>query len=110
MCLKSADIANPAKSWQVYSPWIDRLFKEFYAQGDLELQNGKTPAPFMNRRDASSSPPKAQQGFITYLMRPLMVQWARLVPKCAPLLKQLDVNLGLLKKWESEIEAERASK
>jgi|EP01049_Picozoa_sp_SAG25_P005186 hypothetical protein len=32
MCLKTADIANPAKSWEVYSPWIDRLFREFYAQ------------------------------------------------------------------------------
>ena len=109
MCLKAADIANPAKSWRVYSPWIDCLFKEFYAQGDKELASDVQPAPFMNRNDDTTCPPKAQIGFITYLMRPLMTEWARLVPRCEAFLGTLDVNLGLLAKWQVEIEAARAS-
>ena len=27
MALKASDIANPSKRWNVYKPWIDRLFR-----------------------------------------------------------------------------------
>ena len=76
MSLKLADLANPSKGWEVYSRWIACLFTEFYQQGDLELSVGKQPAPHMDR-NGPTCPAKAQQGFITHLMRPLLEEWAK---------------------------------
>jgi hypothetical protein len=36
----AADVSNVAKTWRVYKPWIDCLFEEFFAQGDLERSKG----------------------------------------------------------------------
>lgn len=83
MSLKLADLANPSKGWDVYARWIDCLFTEFYQQGDLEITLGKTPAPHMNR-NGPTCPAKAQQGFITYLMRPLMEEWVNVRATCVP--------------------------
>ena len=109
MTLKTADIANPSKSWPVYKPWIDRLFVEFYNQGDRERSQGHQAAPFMDRSDMSQSPPKAQQGFINYLMKPLFVEWSRLLPSCNPCMANVDANLAELKAWEGGVLAERGS-
>jgi len=49
MCLKLSDLANPCKGWDVYVRWIDCLFQEFYAQGEVEARQGLTTAPHMDR-------------------------------------------------------------
>eukprot|EP01052_Picozoa_sp_SAG31_P041264 SAG31_NODE_6209_length_2120_cov_1.432954_1_plen_367_part_00 len=56
MTLKTSDIANPAKAWPVYKPWIDRLFTEFYTQGDKERARSLTPDAFIDRTDMTQCP------------------------------------------------------
>lgn len=35
--LHLADVSNPAKSWNLYSRWLDGVMDEFYNQGNLSL-------------------------------------------------------------------------
>ena len=45
---------------------------------------------------------KAQQGFITYLLRPLLEEWLQVLPTLQPLLAALEENLSHLAQWETE--------
>jgi len=38
--LHAADISNPAKRFQIYGLWVDRIMEEFYALGDMEHNHG----------------------------------------------------------------------
>jgi hypothetical protein len=38
MLLHTADIGNSSKQWDIYTKWTDRLFQEFWKQGDMELE------------------------------------------------------------------------
>lgn len=35
--LHLADVSNPAKSWNLYSRWLDGVMDEFYNQGIFDL-------------------------------------------------------------------------
>ena len=36
MLIHSADISNPAKPSKISQQWTDKVYKEFFRQGDLE--------------------------------------------------------------------------
>ena len=36
MGMHMSDISNPSKKWDTSLLWVDLLFEEFFAQGDLE--------------------------------------------------------------------------
>lgn len=50
MIIHSADISNPAKPLNVYLKWVDRLFKEFFHQGDIEREMGIIITSLCDRR------------------------------------------------------------
>ena len=36
MGIHMADISNPSKAWSTSVTWVEMLFEEFFAQGDVE--------------------------------------------------------------------------
>ena len=36
MLMHISDISNPSKDWPVCKKWVDLLFEEYFALGDLE--------------------------------------------------------------------------
>jgi len=77
------------------------LFDEFYNQGDTEKSLGLEVAPFMDREQ--SLPSTAQQGFISFIVRPLSEAWCQFLPSASKvLLPRLAENLQQLESWESE--------
>lgn len=68
--MHASDIANPAKSWDVYTKWTPLLIEEFYRQGDLERKIGLKVNPMMDR-ERPIPLEKFQTGFITAIVLPL---------------------------------------
>lgn len=90
--LHAADIGNVAKSWPSYEPWIDLLFTEFFAQGDLERSKGMSVAPFMDR--FVCIPEKAQAAFITNLVMPFYVVLKDFAPNTTEIaIEEMNNNL-----------------
>jgi len=71
----AADISNPARPWDLYWSWTDKVMEEFFMQSDLEKQHGlKFPGglSFLSRR----TPMNVQQfqlGFIKAVILPFNV-------------------------------------
>ena len=49
MLFHLADISNSSKKWPICLNWIDRLFQEFFSQGDLERDRGFPISYLMDR-------------------------------------------------------------
>ena len=54
VCLHAADISNPAKPWDYYNQWTDRVLQEFHAQGDLEKSIGVPVSPGFDREKCTN--------------------------------------------------------
>ena len=90
MLIKAADISNPARSLKVYQRWIDGVVLEFFAQGDAEKARGLPIS--MNCDRQTVEVPKAQVGFITFLVGPLFEALHLYTPSLSPIVKQLEAN------------------
>lgn len=69
VAIKAADIGHSAKSWELHKVWSDRIFEEFFQQGDEEKILELTISPFMNRLTPQTA--KNQVGFFGYIVLPL---------------------------------------
>ena len=54
VCLHAADISNPAKPWDNYNKWTDRVLQEFHAQGDIEKSLGLPISPGFDREKCTN--------------------------------------------------------
>jgi len=90
LIIKAADISNPARDLKTYSKWIDGVMTEFCVQGDYERDNGM--AISMNCDRHTVTVPKAQVGFITFLVAPLYKALAAYCEGIQPLADQLERN------------------
>jgi len=70
MLLHAADISNPAKNWEYYNLWTDRVMEEFYMQGDEELEKGMRVSDGYDRNNPTPAA-KFQNGFIAFIVKPL---------------------------------------
>ena len=77
MALKCGDLANPAKPWDLYTQWTDRILQEFFVQGDKEKKLGMKISPSSDRdKDARPKSKATNQGyFIDLLVMPLWKEW-----------------------------------
>ena len=77
--LHAADISNPAKPWEYYQTWTDRVLKEFFDQGDKERALGLPISMGFDREKAKTQVDRArgQLGFIGYVVKPLYDIFAR---------------------------------
>ncbi|KAM4687565.1 high affinity 3',5'-cyclic-AMP phosphodiesterase 7A isoform 1-T1 [Discoglossus pictus] len=75
MALKCADICNPCRTWELSKQWSDKVTEEFFYQGDVERKCKVEVSPLCDRHTTNIA--TIQTGFITYLVEPLFLEWAR---------------------------------
>lgn len=85
------DISNPAKLGDVYDKWVDLVFKEFFNQGDLERQAKKSISLLCDRETVKI--PKAQIGFINYIVKPYFDVFYDMIPEIKPYVNNIQMNL-----------------
>ncbi|KAK6629518.1 hypothetical protein RUM43_003335 [Polyplax serrata] len=75
IALKCADISNPCRPWDVSKKWSQKVCEEFFRQGDYERQLNLPVTALCDRQ--STSVPKIQAGFFTFVVYPLFEEWHR---------------------------------
>uniref|UniRef100_A0A8C4N1M7 Phosphodiesterase n=2 Tax=Eptatretus burgeri TaxID=7764 RepID=A0A8C4N1M7_EPTBU len=75
IALKCADICNPCRMWNISKRWSERVCEEFFNQGDLEKKYNVDVSPLCDR--STQNVPNIQINFMTYVVEPLFVEWAR---------------------------------
>ena len=68
MFLHSADISNPAKPDKISSLWTERVYGEFFVQGDLEKSKNLPVSAFCDRETTNIN--QAMIGFINFVVMP----------------------------------------
>lgn len=107
--LHAADISNPTKIRSTMLRWTERVMKEFWMQGDKETSLGLPISAFMDRQHPQVE--TCQMGFINVLVKPLYVEWHKLLgEQVQPGIDCLEASLEIWKTegagpsvgWESE--------
>ena len=68
MFLHSSDISNPAKPDKISSLWTERVYGEFFVQGDLEKAKNLPISAFCDRETTNIN--QAMIGFINFVVMP----------------------------------------
>lgn len=105
IALKSADISNPCRPWDVSKKWSQKVCEEFFRQGDYERQLNLPVTSLCDR--FSTSVPKIQVGFFKFVVTPLFDEWHRFLdsPLSRRMMRYLKYNQV---QWESKVAAEQA--
>jgi len=112
--LHAADISNPTKQRSHMLRWTERVMKEFWLQGDKERALGLPISAFMDRK--TPAVPQCQNGFINVLVKPLYVEWHKLLgERVQPGIDCLEQSLKIWEQegvapaagWESELDLVR---
>ena len=101
MILKTGDISNVARPFELADKWCDVLCEEFFRQGDLEMANGMEYTSPLNDRSHLDKP-KSQIGFYTFVCLPLYQAVAKAIPPLEVNVKQVQSNLAI---WKARTEA-----
>ena len=91
MFLHCSDISNPAKPSRVSTLWTQRVYAEFFKQGDLEKEKG-LPVSLLCDRDTTDIN-KAMIGFINFVVKPSFEILVNIVPECNAYLTNIKQNL-----------------
>eukprot|EP00928_Gymnodinium_smaydae_P014101 TRINITY_DN15109_c0_g1_i1.p1 TRINITY_DN15109_c0_g1~~TRINITY_DN15109_c0_g1_i1.p1 ORF type:complete len:371 (+),score=82.63 TRINITY_DN15109_c0_g1_i1:118-1113(+) len=78
--LKAADVSNPARSFAIASKWNERIYAEFYAEGDRDRAAGRKINPLHDRENNNIS--KSSVGFINFFVRGIFVELQRFLQHC----------------------------
>jgi len=77
--IKCCDISNEVRPMGVSEPWVDCLLEEYFMQSDREKAEGLPVTAFMDRDKVTK--PKAQIGFIKFVLLPMFDAVAKLFPQ-----------------------------
>ena len=99
VAIHCADVSNPAKQFDVYTQWVDLLFKEFFAQGDLEKNKGYDVSLLCDRDTTNID--KSQIGFIGFAVLPTFELLVNIIPGIKVYIDTVKSNL---KKYEEIVE------
>ncbi|KAL7750151.1 hypothetical protein RI367_004323 [Sorochytrium milnesiophthora] len=102
--VKISDVSNPSKTFPLYMEWCNRIFAEFYRQGDFERKNGLPVSAYMDRN--APNLPGAQVGFIEYVCTPLIESMNKYIP-CPHIVKGLKTNYEYWYKLRSQASEQR---
>ena len=91
LMMTAADLCAVAKPWHTQEETVDRLYNEFYMQGDEEKKRGLTPIPMMDREN-SKDQPKQQVGFINFICLPLYRTLSQIIEGVHPYLLGSEEN------------------
>ncbi|TPX59077.1 hypothetical protein PhCBS80983_g02741 [Powellomyces hirtus] len=89
MLIKCADVSNLSREWSIYATWLQRVIREFVAQGDMEKKLNLPVSPFMDRDNINI--PQSQLGFIDFICQPMIEILTKVTP-LPPLLDNLLKN------------------
>ena len=92
-----ADISNGSKPMDIYNKWVDKLFVEFFAQGDKEKEMG-LPVSMLCDREKTTIP-DTQVFFIGFFTMDLIKTISIAYPKFDILIQVVESNK---KKWEEK--------
>lgn len=84
--LHTADISNVSKDFVICDTWVTLLMREFFAQGDIEKQQGLSVSPLCDRdvTDINAS----EVGFLKFIVKP----WFQKLFHICPDLKQVPMQ------------------
>ena len=103
LLLKTADISNVSRPFDIANRWCDILCEEFFRQGDLEMAQGMEYTSDLNDK-AHLDKPKSQIGFYTFVCLPLYQALARAFPQLSVNVKSVQSNLAI---WKQTTEAKQ---
>lgn len=86
----TSDLGNPSKQLRLYRKWTEKLFEEFYQQGDKERNLGMTISPMMDRERPNME--KSQVFFIDVIVLPLFETVAQILPEMQLCVDSLNAN------------------
>ncbi|CAI2359069.1 unnamed protein product [Moneuplotes crassus] len=93
-----SDISNTSKPWPVCKKWIDKLFIEFFNQGDKEKEIGLEISYLMDRKTINVA--ESQDGFIKNMIKPAFEILDKFLPNLSQNITNLDDNV---EKWKKKV-------
>ena len=105
MCLHTADISNPAKPGKISEAWTQKVYAEFFRQGDTEKKLNIQVSLMCDRETTSIN--KAMIGFINFVVKPTIDILVNLIPQVSEYEDNIICNL---KKYENAPAVEKEAK
>ena len=91
MIIHTSDISNPAKPDKVSSQWTQRVYDEFFVQGDLEKEKKLPVSNFCDRNTTNVN--KAMIGFISFVVGPTINCLTNLIQEVMDYTEYCNFNL-----------------
>jgi hypothetical protein len=91
MLIHSADISNPAKPSKISQQWTDKVYEEFFRQGDLEKKLGVPISMMCDRLTTNVN--QAMIGFISFVVKPTIDILFNILPELPEYSKNIQENL-----------------
>jgi cAMP-specific phosphodiesterase 4 len=101
MCIHSADVSNPAKPAHLNKIWVEKVFIEFFNQGDLEKEKN-LPVSLLCDRETTNII-KSQIGFINFVVVPTFETLMNIIPQINP---YMDIIKANMKRYENLLQDE----
>lgn len=95
ICMTACDLSACTKPWEIQLEIVRVIYQEFYAEGDLEKAQGKTPIAMKDRNTAHELPAH-QVGFLVGICLPCYELLQKCIPDTKPLVEGSQANLA---KW-----------
>lgn len=91
-------MSTQCRPFDISREWSYLLFAEFFNQGDLE-KHQNLPVSFLCDRDTTTIA-KSQPGFVDFIVAPLFMTLAEVMPPLSDLVKQANENKEMWKTYE----------
>ncbi|PFX17416.1 probable 3',5'-cyclic phosphodiesterase pde-5 [Stylophora pistillata] len=95
ICMTACDLSACTKPWEIQLEIVRVIYQEFYAEGDLEKAQGKTPIAMKDRNTAHELPAH-QVGFLVGICLPCYELLQKCIPDTKPLVEGSQAKLT---KW-----------
>ncbi len=105
LTLHAVDISSPGKFFPVCHNWMNRVYDEFFNQGDLEKVNGLAVSLLCDRNTVT--PISSQIGFMTFVVGPTFETLADFFPETSQFVDNITQNV---KKYQSMLAEEEKVK
>jgi hypothetical protein len=106
--LHAADVSNPTKQWDVCKTWSDHVIAEFFAQGDMEKEEG-LPISMNCDRDTTFQD-ELSMNFSDFIVGPFYCSIANLLPNGLSSIQNLkDNRKGWFEMYKARVDADNAS-
>ena len=91
MIVHISDISNPSEPDGISQKWTQKVYEEFFIQGDLEKDNKLPVSNFCDRNTTNIN--KAMIGFISFVVEPTINCLVNLIPEVSDYKDYCESNL-----------------